>query len=138
VIDASVAVKWFVPENHSLEARRLLDAGIRRHVPVLLYSEVGQTVWKKVHQRGEIAAADGREILRDLLVTPLEIHTVTPLLEPAFDIAVATGRTVYDSIYLALAVSLDCKLVTADQKLYNALQVGPFADDVVWVADQVC
>ena len=40
-----------------------------------------------------------------------------------------------DSIYLALAVALDCKLVTADQKLYYALQTSPFVDDVLWIAN---
>ena len=46
-----------------------------------------------------------------------EVHPITTLIEPAFEIALATGRTVYDSIYLALATALDCKLVTADKKL---------------------
>jgi predicted nucleic acid-binding protein len=69
--------------------------------------------------------------------TPLEVHAVMPLVEPAFDIAVGTGRTVYDSIYLALAVALGCKLVTADQKLYNALRASVFAADVTWVADPI-
>jgi predicted nucleic acid-binding protein len=135
VVDASVAVKWFVPENYSAEAIRLLDVAFRRHIPVLLYSEVGQTIWKKVNRRKEIDAAEGRSIVRGLMITPLELHDVTPLLEPAFDIALATGRTVYDSIYVALAVALGCKLVTADRKLYNALRGGPFTDDIVWVAD---
>jgi predicted nucleic acid-binding protein len=137
VVDASVAVKWFVPENHSVEALRLLDARFRRHIPVLLQTEVGQTIWKKIYQRKEIEAADGRSILRGLMVTALEVHAVTPLLEPAFDIALVTGRTVYDSIYLALATALGCKFVTADQKLYNALRNGLFAADVLWVADPI-
>jgi predicted nucleic acid-binding protein len=137
VVDASVAVKWFVPENHSNEAIRLLDTGFRRHIPVLLHTEVGQTIWKKVHQRKEFEAAEGRSIVRGLMLTPLELHAVTPLIEAAFDIALATGRTVYDSIYVALAVALGCKFVTADQKLYNALHISPFADDVLWVADPI-
>jgi predicted nucleic acid-binding protein len=137
VVDASVAVKWFVPENNSAEAVRLLGARFWPHIPVLLYSEVTQTIWKKVYQRKDIAEEDGREILHDLMVITLQVHSVTPLLEQALDIALATGRTVYDSIYLALAVSLDCKLVTADQKLYNALRTGPFANDVLWVADPI-
>jgi predicted nucleic acid-binding protein len=62
---------------------------------------------------------------------------VNPLLEPAFDIALATGRTVYDSIYLALATALDFKLVTADQKLYNAIQNSSFASSIHWVADPI-
>jgi predicted nucleic acid-binding protein len=70
VIDASVAVKWFVPENHSAEAGRLLGERLWPHIPVQLYSEVTQTIWKKIYQRTEIAAEDGREILRDLMVIP--------------------------------------------------------------------
>jgi predicted nucleic acid-binding protein len=137
VIDASVAVKWFVPEQHSTEAREFLDQRFRRHVPVHLYPEVGQTVWKKVYQRGEIAIDDGREILRDLLLLNLEVHPGTPLLAAAFDIAVAIGRTVYDSLYLALATGLGCKFVTADRKLYKAVQGSPFATDLHWVADPI-
>ena len=56
-------------------------------------------------------------------------------MEPAFEIALDSGWTVYDSIYVVLATALDCKLVTADNKLFNALQSGPFAQDVLWVAD---
>jgi predicted nucleic acid-binding protein len=137
VPDASVVVMWYVPEVHSVEARRYLAAQFRRHVPVLLFVEVGQTIWKKVHQRREIDPEDGRQILRALLATPMDSYPMNPLLEPAFDIALATGRTVYDSIYLALATSMVCKLVTADQKFYNAIQNSPFASTVIWVADPI-
>ena len=78
---------------------------------------------------------DASVVVKWFIITPFELHVVTPLLEPAFDIALATGRTVYDSIYVALAVALGCKMVTADQKLFNALRDGPFTDDIVWVAD---
>src|SRR5205085_5475716 len=81
VVDASVAVKWFVPEDNSAEALLLLDARFRRHVPVLLQTEVAQTVWKKVYQRRELDAVDGRDILDSLMITSMEIHPVTPLLE---------------------------------------------------------
>jgi predicted nucleic acid-binding protein len=137
VVDASVAVKWFVPENHSAEAMRFLDVRFKRHAPVVLHSEVGQTIWKKVRLRKEMDAAEGRSIVRGLMITPLEMHAVTPLIAPALDIALETGRTVYDCIYVALAVWVGCKVVTADKKLYNALHKGPFADDVLWVAEPV-
>jgi predicted nucleic acid-binding protein len=125
------------PEDHSADALRLLDASFRRHVPVLLQTEAAQTLWKKAHQRKEIDAEDARLKLRALLLTPLDVHPVKPLLEPAFDIALATGRTVYDSVYVALAVAVGCKLVTADRKLYDALQASTFATDVLWVADPI-
>jgi len=53
--------------------------------------------------------------------------------EAALDIAMRTGRTVYDSLYVALAVQMDCRLVTADEKLYNALKDGPLGDRIFWV-----
>ena len=129
-VDASVAVKWFVPENHSADALRLLDARFRRHIPVLLHTEVGQTIWKKYLSAKEIAAADGSH-LRGPMVTALR-SMATLLLEPAFDIALATGRTVYDSIYL-LPHALGCKFVTADQKLSQRPRNGLFAADVLWL-----
>jgi predicted nucleic acid-binding protein len=137
VVDASVAVKWFVPEDKSTDALRFLSAQFRQHAPTLLQTEVAQTLWKKVYQRREIDPVDGREILRSFRATPIEFQSVDPLLEAAFDIALATGRTVYDSVYVALANSLGCRLVTADRKLYNALHGGPFANDVLWVADLI-
>jgi predicted nucleic acid-binding protein len=135
VVDASIVVKWFVPEIHSEEARRFLTSRYCRHVPVLCHSEVGQTIWKKVYLKGEIPAEDGRQIVGALKASVFEVHPIITLIEPAFEIALATGRTVYDSIYVALATALDCKLVTADKKLFNSLQSGPFAKDVLWVAD---
>ncbi len=137
VIDASVGVKWFIPEVHSADARRFLVPRFRRHVPVLFLTEVGQVLWKKFHQRGELSADEGRGILRLLPFITLEMHPVAPLLEPAFEIALATGRTLYDSVYLALSTALRCKLVTADRRLFNALQGSAFADDIIWIETSI-
>jgi predicted nucleic acid-binding protein len=48
------------------------------------------------------------------------------LLAPALQIAIATHRTVYDSLYLALAVELGGTVVTADEHWLNALETSPF------------
>jgi len=48
VVDASVAIKWFIPEIHSeasLQARR---SGTRLHVPALLTLELGNVLAKKI------------------------------------------------------------------------------------------
>ena len=58
-------------------------------------------------------------------------------MEAALEIAVRTGRTVYDSLYVALAVQLDGRLVTADEKLYNALKDGPLGARILWVEDDL-
>jgi hypothetical protein len=69
-------------------------------------------LWPSWSRFGAFLAAEVGEIRCWII----EVHPVTPLVEPAFDIALATGRTVCDSIYLALAVALGCRLVTADLK----------------------
>ena len=43
------------------------------------------------------------------------------LLEETFSIAATFDRTVYDSLYVALAVRLKADMVTADERLANAL-----------------
>jgi len=43
VVDASVAVKWFVPEIQSAAAERLLDPEIVLSAPDLILSELGNT-----------------------------------------------------------------------------------------------
>jgi predicted nucleic acid-binding protein len=44
-----------------------------------------------------------------------------PRLDSALDKAIVYRRSVYDSIYLALAVESAGQLFTADEKLVNAL-----------------
>ena len=136
VVDASVAVKWLVPAEHSAEAMRFLDPLILRHVPDLFYLEVAQTIWKKVHQRSQLTVVEGRSVLAVLSKFPCEVHPATRSLEgAAFDLAIASGRTVYDCTYLALARALGHPMVTADLKFFNATRGGPFADDIRWVTD---
>ncbi len=51
VIDSGVAVKWFVAEPYTAEARRILD-GYRHGMliflaPDLINAEIGNIAWKK-------------------------------------------------------------------------------------------
>ncbi len=67
----------------------------------------------------------------------MAVHSSAPLLEAALEIAMRTGRTVYDSLDVALAVQLDCRVVTADEKLYNALKDEPLGAHILWVEDDL-
>ena len=129
VVDASVAVKWFVPEVHSEAASKLLDEAYDLHAPDLLLPEFGNTLWKKF-RRDELNKADVKSVVQALSVVPLAVHPSLVLLDAAVAIALQTSRTVYDSFYLALAVLLKCPLMTADDRLFNALRVSPFSDHV--------
>jgi predicted nucleic acid-binding protein len=134
VTDASVAVKWYVPEIHSDEALRLLEPGNELHVPDLMQAEVGNILWKKT-RRGELTPSEARRVIRAILVVPLQVHATSSLLEGALDIALRADRTVYDALYVALAVALDVPLVTADRRLFQALARSTLRRHVTWVED---
>lgn len=132
VVDASVAVKWYVPEIHSEAAARLLDPEIALYAPDLLGPELGNILWKKV-RREEIGREDADEILSAFARLPFEIRPSSVLLPAAFELAIALDRTVYDSLYLALALAEDCALVTADAKFHTVLAASRLAGHVRWV-----
>ncbi len=133
-IDASVAVKWYLPEEHSTEAHRLLTSTTILCAPDLLLAEMGNVFWKRV-RRGEIPAGKFAECLRAMRYVPLEIVPSTEIIEKALALAVETGRTVYDCLYLATAIQRGVKLVTADRKFYDALKGGPYGSHLLRVED---
>lgn len=129
VVDASVALKWFVPEEHAAEALRFLDGTFHLLAPELLFPELGNILWKKM-RRGELNAAEARAVLAALAHVPLEVVPASALVEAALEIAIAYDRTVYDALHLALAVARKCAFVTADARLAHAVASGPLARHV--------
>jgi predicted nucleic acid-binding protein len=126
VIDASVGIKWFVPEPHAAIARQLLALNHDQLVPDLFFSEIGSIVWKRV-RRNEDTVDRAKAIIPALNAIPLQVHSTQLLLSEALEIALQYDRTVYDSLYLALAVRHQCPMVTADQKLCNSLANSPLS-----------
>jgi len=134
VVDASVAMKWFVPEELSQEALTYLNDEHELLTPDLLWPEFANIAWKKV-RRNELSAEEARHVLSLCHQVPFEIVESMTLIDSAFDIAVSLDRTVYDSVYLALAVLRDCVMITADRRLYNALQAGPTSQHIAHLGD---
>ena len=135
VVDASVAVKWYVTEEvRSDAAVRLLESGNELHVPDLLMAETGDILWKKSRRR-EISSGEAKRIARALLAVPLIVHATAPLLDGAMEIATRSDRSVYDALYVALAVALGIPFVTADRRLANALEKSPFGRHIVCLDD---
>ncbi len=132
VVDASVVIKWFIPEIHSeaaLQARRLRQ---RLHVPNFMALELGNVVAKKIRRR-ELTRADGKTILKELRDLPLQRHVDERLFPAAYELAVDTRRSLYDCLYLALAEAVDGRMVTADRKFYDALARGSYGRRLLWV-----
>ena len=102
----------------------------------LIYPEFSNILWKKV-RRGEITSAEGQRIITAFAQKKLILHSHQPLLQSAYAVAESTGQTVYDWTYLALAISLSCELVTADEKFYQALEKTPLRANLMWIGDVV-
>jgi predicted nucleic acid-binding protein len=124
VVDASVVVKWFVPEIHTDAARRLLTLPHEYFAPDLVFAEAANTIWKKI-RRGELGVEDGPRLVADIGRVAVESVPCRALAEDAHALANAIGQTVYDALYVALAVRLETRLITADARLAAALSGVP-------------
>jgi predicted nucleic acid-binding protein len=124
VLDASVVIKWFVPEVHSDAARRLLVLPHEYVAPELLFAETANTIWKKI-RREELTPEDGQQLVADIGRIAVETVSCRALAEDAHALANLTARTVYDSMYVALAVRLNTRAITADDRLEAALRMIP-------------
>jgi predicted nucleic acid-binding protein len=115
VIDASVAIKWLVPEALSEEALRLLDAGEELIAPEMLMIEAANVLWRKCLQRG-LTGAEADQALRLLGESGLDLRPVRPLAARALELARTLGHPVYDCVYLSLAERERATLVSADDR----------------------
>ena len=122
VVDASIAVKLYVPEVHSQQAIQFFSDQHELIAPDLMLAEFGNIIWKKVRLLGELTSDEGKEIIAAVQRLPLDYYSTDVLITNAFEIAVNMQRTVYDCLYVALAASQGCQLITDDRKLYSALQ----------------
>lgn len=134
VVDASVAIKWFLPEIHSVAAERLLKPTYNLLAPELLVAEVGNVLWKRMRNQ-ELTLPEAQAILKALASLRLNCVSHYVLIAPALEIANHTDRTVYDSLYLALAIRENCRVVTADRRFAQAIQKTPLANHLLWVED---
>lgn len=127
VLDASVAAKWFLPragEPLADEALALLrqyaNGEIEFMVPDLFWVEFSNVLWKAVRTR-RIPEKAATQALIDMLDYSLPTLGGHGLAKDALAIAVSTGRTVYDALYVALAIQRRSTFITADERLVNAL-----------------
>lgn len=135
VIDASVALKWFIPEEDSVAARTLLVGNHELLAPDLIYVEFSGVLRKLVRTQ-EMTAEEAILILDTFCRLPIRTHPHLPLCRDALQVALAYGQSPYDCHYLALARREKCVMVTADRRFYHALQHTVYKDHVMLVAGQ--
>ena len=127
VVDASVAVKWFIIELGRPEARRLLDGGERLIAPELIVAEVVNVVWKRL-MTNAIDHSQAADVPRGLPQLFAELCPLANLAERALAIAENLRHPAYDCFYIALAEARDVKVVTADRRMVTKLAGSPWQD----------
>ncbi len=97
-------------------------------MPELALAEVTQVLLKK-ERLGFITQTEADEIFHSVLELPFEVYGHYDLLPDALSIARQYNLTVYDALFLALAIKKSADLITADQKLsavFEEIQKTPY------------
>jgi predicted nucleic acid-binding protein len=119
VIDASIAIKWVIPEPGTAQALTLLKSG-GLAAPDLIVAECANILWKKT-QRAEIAAQEAMIAAHLITQAQLEILPTRALLSAATDLAIKLSHPAHDCLYLALALDRGMRFVTADERFLRTL-----------------
>jgi predicted nucleic acid-binding protein len=125
VLDASVALKWVLPETDSDKANNLRNAFVAGTydlvAPDVFPSEVVHGL-TRAERKNEIAVGEASLLLADVLTTLPGLVPVLPhLIARAVDLSSTERHSAYDCLYMALAESENCEFVTADGSLIKKL-----------------
>jgi predicted nucleic acid-binding protein len=124
ILDASVAVKWYVKEEMRDIALRLREDFvsdlIELEAPNLILYELGNALR---HHPGS-TAIDCAEAVRQLRNIGIILHDLDDnLIDMTATLSYNENITFYDAAYVALAKTLGTKLITADASLFEELSV---------------
>jgi len=136
VLDASVVVKLFFEEKDSKAAEQCVAQAEELLAPDLVWVETANVIWKR-QRRGDLTADAASDIARSILALPVVTHPAADLVPDALELAMQLDRTVYDCLYLALAVKTKSVMITGDKRLVSALAGGPLAKHIVWIGERL-
>ena len=138
IIDASVLIKFFVPEVLSAKAEQLLarveEGSVKLFAPDLIYAEAGNTLWKKRRLK-ELTQSEVGKITDLIISIPLKIEASKALFPLAIDIAITYEVTVYDALYLSMAKVYETQMMTADRKLFDLTSKTNLKRSVMWLGN---
>jgi len=122
VVDTSIIIQRLIVEVHTPYVRCLfaqMAKGLVIIVPEFCFLECANVLWKQVRFQG-MPQPVAEQLLIELSALPLQVVSSSQFMTRALQIGLANQLAVYDSIYLALAESLTCALITVDQKQTEA------------------
>lgn len=139
VVDASVAAKWFLPDEPDVTAAVTVLADFRAGrtalvTPGHLRYEVPSAI-RAGYRTKRLTLEGSRAAISRFL--SLQVPTIddASMIEAGYEHSLRFGCSLYDGVYLALAESLDCPFVFADRRLRNGL--GEEFPRALWLTDYV-
>ena len=123
VLDCSVAAKWVLPEPDSASALELFEryevGEISLIAPDLLLAEFASLLAKR-SRRKLISTKQASEAFRLMTRCAPRLIDARPRLFHALDISLRHQMSLWDCVYVALAMEHGCPLLTADRRLFRA------------------
>lgn len=122
VLDCSVAAKWVLPEPDRAPAIRLPEqyasGEISLIAPDLLLAEFASVVAKR-HRRKEISAGQAEKAFHLMEKCAPRLLDMRPRLPRALNLSLQHQLSLWDCVYLAVAIENDCPFLTADRRLFR-------------------
>lgn len=136
-VDASVAAKWLLEEEHSDKADALYQACVQAGrplvVPPLLPIELTNLLRRRM-VRDRLSLEQAAQLLERFFTFPVSVINPETLHQKALALAAACDLpATYDAHYLALSQQLGCTFWTNDKNLVNSL--GNRLAFVRWLGD---
>ena len=134
VVDASVALKWFLLEEpHASQALTVVHGGATLIAPDFLIAEVCNAAWRSA-RLGRISQVQLDAIAATLPRFFDDLVSASRLARRAVAIAGELDHPVYDCLYLALAEAEQAELVTSDMQLLGKVRATSWER---WVVDLI-
>jgi predicted nucleic acid-binding protein len=134
VVDASVALKWYLDEDDSEQALALLVSDERLIAPDLIVAELCNGAWRLI-RRGELREEQLGIIARRAPDAFAALRSSAELAARAAAIALELDHPVYDCFYLALGEAENAPLVSADRRLIARTRETAFAPRCILLAE---
>jgi len=120
VLDASVAVKWFVQEEQRDLALKLREEHVGGSVLLSAPDIIIYEVVNALKHNPELSEIDVRNAAGSLFKLHMELHQPTiKLIEKATEYAYKYSMSIYDSVYVSLSELQNCPVATADEIFYE-------------------
>lgn len=133
-VDAGVATKWLLAEEHAARAAAVNAQRFDLVAPELLIVEVAN-VLRKRQRRGELTLQQASAMIDYITELPVKLLGHTRLAKAALMLSAKLDHSLHDCIYLAVAVAESCRLVTADRQLHEKVNQSPLTGLTVWIED---